>query len=51
MKPQYAITTTENKFYYTKACLPVKVLSPQNSHFKNVSKICSNYLLTLATRI
>lgn len=47
----HAISTTENKFHYTKACSPAKALYPQNSHFKNTSKICSHYLLILGTRI
>ena len=50
MKQLHAIATAESKFYYTKACSPVKAVSSQNSHFKNTGKICS-HLFTLATGI
>lgn len=46
----HPIMTEENKFYFTKACLPVKAVSLQNSHFKNVIKICSHLFTSFQLR-
>lgn len=47
----HVITTSENTFYYTKPCSPVKTLSPQIHTLKTQAKFAAIYLRILATRI